>query len=64
MSLLEYLAQHRVAHAQRLLLTTDASVAAIGLDCGFGSASQFYAVFKRACGVAPGAYRAALAARG
>lgn len=64
MSLLEYLAQHRVAHAQRLLITTDAPVAAIGLDCGFGSASQFYAIFKRTCGHAPGAYRAALAARG
>lgn len=60
MSLLEYLAQHRIAHAQRLLVTTDAPVAAIALDCGFGSASQFYAVFRRACGVAPGAYRAAL----
>ncbi|MBK9943074.1 MAG: helix-turn-helix domain-containing protein [Kouleothrix sp.] len=64
MSLLEYLAQHRIAHAQRLLITTDAPVAAIGLDCGFGSASQFYALFKRACGVAPGAYRAGLAAHG
>lgn len=62
MSLLEYLAQHRIAHAQRLLLTTDAPVAAIALDCGFGSASQFYAVFRRACGLAPGAYRAALLA--
>ena len=64
MSLLEYLAQHRIAHAQRLLLTTNLPVAAVGLECGFGSASQFYAVFKRACGVAPGAYRAALAAPG
>jgi AraC-like DNA-binding protein len=60
MSLLDYLAQHRIAHAQRLLVTTDAPVAAIALDCGFGSASQFYAVFRRVCGVAPGAYRAAL----
>lgn len=61
MSLLEYIAQHRIAHAQRLLITSDAPVAAIALDCGFGSASQFYAIFKRACGVAPGAYRAGLA---
>lgn len=63
MSLLEYLAQHRIAHAQRLLLTTNMPVAAIGFDCGFGSSSQFYAVFKRACGAAPGAYRATLLAR-
>jgi AraC-like DNA-binding protein len=61
MSLLEYIAQHRIAHAQRLLITTDAPVAAIALDCGFGSASQFYAIFKRVCGSAPGAYRAGLA---
>ena len=62
MSLLEYLAQHRIAHAQRLLLTTDAPVAAVAFECGFGSASQFYAVFKRACRMAPGAYRSALLA--
>lgn len=60
MSLLEYLTLHRVAHAQRLLITTNATVAAIALECGFGSASQFYALFKRSCGVSPGAYRAGL----
>lgn len=60
MSLLEYIAQHRIAHAQRLLITTDVPIAAIALDCGFGSASQFYAVFRRICGVAPGTYRSAL----
>ena len=53
-----YLTQYRVMHAQRLLATTDASVIAVGLEAGFGSASQFHAAFKQACGCSPGAYRA------
>jgi AraC-like DNA-binding protein len=60
LSLSTYLMQYRVAHAQRLLATTSDSVLHIALDAGFGSASRFYAVFKRVCGQSPGEYRASL----
>ena len=57
MTVLEYLTQHRLAHAQRLLATTDRGVLEVALEAGFGSSSRFYAVFTRACGETPGAYR-------
>ncbi len=60
MSLLDYLTQHRVACAQRLLVTTDAKVLDIALGSGFGSASRFYEAFNRICGQSPGEYRASL----
>ena len=62
-SLIEYVTQHRVAHAQRLLVTSNASVLEIAFDSGFESSSRFYAAFKRACGCSPRAYRAALFGR-
>jgi AraC family transcriptional regulator, melibiose operon regulatory protein len=57
MTMLDYLTQHRLAHAQRLLVTTDKSVLEIAFDAGFGSSSQFYAAFMKACGQTPLAYR-------
>jgi AraC-like DNA-binding protein len=60
MSLVDYITQYRVAHAQRLLATTDASVSSIALEAGFGSVSRFYTAFNRACGQSPATYRAAL----
>lgn len=63
-SLMAYLTQYRVAHAQQQLATSDAGVLEIGLVAGFGSASRFYSAFRAACGVSPGAYRAALRAAG
>jgi AraC family transcriptional regulator, melibiose operon regulatory protein len=59
-SMLEYLTRHRVAHAQRLLLTTDQRIIDIALEAGFGSPSRFYAVFKHFCGQSPGQYRRVL----
>jgi AraC-like DNA-binding protein len=53
----EYLGQCRVAAAQQLLLTTDLPLPDIGFAAGFRSQSQFYALFTRWCGQAPGAYR-------
>lgn len=58
MSPVAYLTQYRIAHAQRLLVTTDAPIAHIALEAGFSSISQFYAVFKRACEQSPSMYRA------
>lgn len=55
----EYLTQHRIAHAQRLLVTTEMAVVTIAFAAGFGSLSRFYAAFTAACAQAPRAYRAA-----
>ncbi|GHO47419.1 helix-turn-helix domain-containing protein [Ktedonospora formicarum] len=56
-SIVEYITQYRLAHAQRLLATTESSVIEIATDSGFGSLSHFYSVFTRACGRSPQAYR-------
>ena len=42
MTVLEYLTQHRLAHAQRLLATTNKVVLEVALEAGFGSSSRFY----------------------
>lgn len=52
-----YLAQCRVAEAQRLLITTHATTSEIAAAAGFGSQSAFYATFTKVCGQPPGAYR-------
>ena len=56
----EYLAQCRVAEAQRLLISTDATAAEIAVRAGFGSTSRLYERFVRDCGVPPAAYRASM----
>ncbi|MEU7905844.1 helix-turn-helix domain-containing protein [Actinoplanes sp. NPDC049118] len=53
----QYLEQCRVAEAQRLLITTDATTAEIAHAAGFGSISRLYAAFTTACGQSPAAYR-------
>jgi AraC-like DNA-binding protein len=60
LTILEYLLQYRITQAQRLLATTDATVLDVGLQCGFGSASNFHAAFKRHTGYSPRAYRQSL----
>lgn len=59
-SIAVYITQHRIAHAQRLLITSDATISAIALESGFGSVSRFYSVFKATCGHQPGEYRSHL----
>ncbi|WP_380157348.1 helix-turn-helix domain-containing protein [Kineococcus sp. R86509] len=54
----DQLLRHRIAEAQRLLLTTSLTTAAVAHAAGFGSGSSLYAHFARACGCSPGAYRA------
>lgn len=56
----EYLAQCRVAEAQRLLISTDATTGEIALRAGFGSTSRFYERFVRDSGRPPAAYRRAM----
>lgn len=46
----------RVDRATQLLVSTDATMAEIARECGFGQ-DQFYAVFKRITGTTPGQYR-------
>jgi AraC-like DNA-binding protein len=52
-----FLLQHRVAHAQRLLITSELSVLDVAFESGFQSLSRFYAVFSSASGMSPLAYR-------
>ena len=54
----EHLHRHRIAEAQRLLITTTMTTSAVAHAAGFGSSSSLYAHFARACGCAPGEYRA------
>jgi len=53
----EYLAQCRVAEAQRLLLSTDLATSDIAARSGFGSTSRFYERFTADIGVPPATYR-------
>jgi len=54
----EYITQHRVLHAQRLLATTVASVLEVALAAGFGSPNRFYTVFRSDFACMPREYRA------
>ena len=58
-TLLKYLTQHRLSHAQRLLVTTSDSVLAIAFDSGFGSLSRINEAFRGAAGCTPREYRRA-----
>lgn len=60
LSVLQYLTQHRLAHAQRLLATTDQPVMEVAFASGINSVSRFYTIFKENCGVTPVEYRKSL----
>lgn len=53
-----FILQHRVSHAQRMLVTSDAKILEVAMDSGFGSLSRFNAAFRHLCGCAPREYRA------
>jgi len=55
----DYISRCRVLEAQRLLVGTDATVADVGFEAGFGSVSQFYDRFTTSCGQTPLQYRKA-----
>jgi AraC-like DNA-binding protein len=57
-SIWEYVIRLRVAHAQRLLISTDWTVDEIGFRSGFGSTNAFYRAFGRVAGCAPRAFQA------
>ena len=56
-TIVDFLTQHRVSHAQRLLATTDDKVIEIAYSSGFGSLSRFHESFVRWCGCPPKEYR-------
>jgi len=56
-TLTQYVTQHRLSHAQRLLVTSNAKVLSIALDSGFGSVSRFNDVFRKSFGCSPRRYR-------
>jgi AraC-like DNA-binding protein len=59
MTLWEYVLRLRLAHAQRLLLTTERTVADIAFDAGFQSLSAFYQAFRKYSSArTPAAFRA------
>lgn len=57
MTLSDYLLEHRIAHAQRMLATTSENVVSIAYASGFGSISRFNAAFKAASSYTPTEYR-------
>ena len=52
-----FVTQHRISHAQRLLVTTADAILDIAFDSGFQSLSRFNEAFKAACGCSPREYR-------
>lgn len=52
-TLVDYITQHRLAHAQRLLVTTDDLILNVALRTCFGSLSRFNEAFRRAFGCTP-----------
>ena len=59
-----FITEHRISHAQRLLVTTDDAILNVALAAGFQSLSRFNEAFKAACGCSPRDYRKAHRNRG
>lgn len=56
-TLIAYLTQHRLSHAQRLLTTTRLPITEIAMQSGFQSISRFNDVFSRTFNCSPREYR-------
>lgn len=54
-----FITEHRISHAQRLLVTTDDAILNVALASGFQSLSRFNEAFRAACGCSPRDYRKA-----
>lgn len=56
-TLMDYVLQHRLWHAQKLLASTSMKILDVALESGFGSLSRFYDHFTSRFGISPKAYR-------
>jgi AraC-like DNA-binding protein len=56
-TLIHYVTQHRLSHAQRLLVTTRDAIVNIAFSSGFGSLSRFNEAFRLSFGCSPREYR-------
>lgn len=57
MTLIQYINQHRILHAQSLLASTDMKIPDVAQASGFQSASHFHAVFREVQGISPQQFR-------
>lgn len=53
----EYLTRYRLARAMQQLAETNSPILQIAYDCGFGSSSRFYDIFKQRTGTTPRLFR-------
>lgn len=60
MSVNEYLMRYRITRAMQRLTDTDDPILQIGFECGFGSSSRFYEIFKQRTGTTPRQFREAV----
>ncbi len=56
----EYLTRYRLARAMQRLADTDDPILQIAYDCGFGSSSRFYDLFRQRTGTTPKLFRASV----
>lgn len=56
-TIVNFITRHRIAHAQRLLLSTDEQIINIAGASGFDSLSRFNRAFKQVTGLTPRDYR-------
>lgn len=56
-TLSDYLIDHRISDAQRMLAATPSKITEIAYASGFNSISRFNAAFKKLCGCTPRQYR-------
>ncbi|NLR98074.1 helix-turn-helix transcriptional regulator [Rhizobium sp. P38BS-XIX] len=59
----EYLTRYRLAQAMQQLAETSSPILQVAYDCGFGSSSRFYDIFKRRTGTTPRLFRSSLERR-
>lgn len=56
---LQYIGRRRIERAQKLMLSTDASLSQIAFDCGFSDQAHFSRLFRRVADDTPRAWRRA-----